>query len=79
MDDTKLERFMSERKPIFVITIPFCGQETWVALGEYIREKGLEKDYYVFILTGNEPKFQMFSDKEIEPIQIEELKELLKL
>lgn len=43
-------------------------------------KKELDQDYHVFIYNSEDQKdmeFQMFSDHEIEPIELEKLKELV--
>lgn len=69
---------MSDRKPIFVIQLANTHPEVAMRLNDHLITKGVQDDYHVIIILGNENKFQMFSDKEIEPIQLDELKELLK-
>lgn len=66
---------MSDRKPIFVITVPFGSDIP--SISESAKVKEVSKDYHILIVAGKEMNFQIFSDKEIEPIQIEELKKML--
>ncbi len=61
-------------KPIFIIIAPEAGN-TAIEL-----PKGGMPDYHIlYVQSPNVDKieFKMFSDKEIEPIQIEQLKELI--
>ena len=63
-------------KPIFIITIPYEAQLQEVEHYRGIVKK-LEGDYHVLLVGGDDLNFKMFSDKEIEPIQLEELKNIV--
>lgn len=66
-------------KPIFIIKLPEISRYYYEGIKkELIRfREDLEKDYHVLIFScGEEYDFKMFSDKEIDPIKLEELKEL---
>lgn len=65
-------------KPIFIISIPHLP-DTKLDFSEIVT-KEIQDDYHVIINVDPEIrscKYQMFSDHEIEPIQIEKLKEML--
>ena len=66
------------RKPIFIVTVPSYFSEGEI---DGIKEglKHIGEDYHVLVVTGNveDPEFKMFSDHEIEPIELEKLKELI--
>jgi len=66
-------------KPIFVITIAAHGSPgNYHNIAEMLEKK--LPDYHVLISFDyklENSKYQLFSDKEIEPIQIEELKKLI--
>lgn len=73
-------------KPIFIITLPFFPKtEDDIHFIEYKHKQSnpdLHKDYHVlFGFDGNlkNLQYQMFSDKEIEPIELDKLKEILNL
>lgn len=66
-------------KPIFIITIPQTNNEEmreWEKAIEMIKQ-----DYHCILVSERVDKveFKLFSDKEIEPIEIEKLKEILKI
>lgn len=66
-------------KPIFVLQV----KENYTLaqrdkIMSYLDKIGFYDDYYFFMLNGcNEPKAQIFSDKEIEPIELEKLQKLV--
>lgn len=70
-------------KPIFVITIAapaFDIPEWYEKNKESLKE--LYSEYHIFLVVDSKlkyNKYQLLSDKDIEPIQLEELKRLLKL
>lgn len=70
-------------KPIFVVNIPINAFQSTEAANKYI--DGLVKelnDYHVLTIfdgTSIDLRFRMFSDKLIEPIELEKLKEELNL
>ena len=62
-------------KPIFIIGLP-----SGVDHSELLNAaEDISQDYHVFVYTdeSNEFKFQVFSDHEIEPIELENLKEII--
>lgn len=69
-------------KPIFVIKTCSISREGFETFKQSIRKKveEIEKDYHVLIVAGTELdywKFQVFSDHEIKPIELEKLKEIV--
>ena len=68
-------------KPIFIIVIPGFPPQDKLAEIRNRYNNQLAEDYHVIVLHGGSSgyEFKMFSDKEIEPIELEKLKELLKL
>lgn len=67
-------------KPIFVIQLPNATSDFVKNMSEKLT--GRMEDYHVLVLGTEgtmikEPKFQLFSDKEIEPIELEKLKEII--
>lgn len=62
-------------KPILVVTTNATPQQVDAML--QVLNKKIGEDYHVFAILGKEAKVQMFSDKEIEPIELEELKNLV--
>jgi hypothetical protein len=66
-------------KPIFVLylTTKVTAEQNDRILN-HLREIGFDKDYYFFMINdAKENKCQLFSDKEIDPIEIEELKKII--
>ena len=65
-------------KPIFIVKVPisFTQEKCDYALDGI---KGKLTDYHVIMVVNslNDWGFQLFSDKEIEPIELEKLKEIL--
>ncbi len=64
------------RKPIFIVQTNDQTLSSGLALSD------LADEYHLIVLyesSFKETKFQLFSDREIEPIKLEELKEILKL
>lgn len=69
-------------KPIFLIGVPVDSHEAEVEKLKHWGFSKLADDYHVLIyrMRDKSPmKFQLFSDKEIEPIELENLKEELEL
>ena len=70
-------------KPIFIMNISIFlnalySSEIEKRMNEF--KKQIENDYDVLIIRASpETFFKMFSDKEIEPINLEELKALLNI
>lgn len=68
------------RKPIFIIKVPNnLNRDVFEKIQEQANDK-LGNDYYVLLVSANieDFDFQCFSDEKIEPIELDELKELLK-
>lgn len=64
-------------KPILIMQLQI-NAESSIRLNNYIKQCGIEKDYYVFIvITEGENKFQVFSDHEVEPIELDKLKAII--
>lgn len=68
------------RKPIFIIQLPRVkSQQEFEAYKNAV--KSFESDYHILMYEDHNEEsasFKMFSDHEIEPIKLEELKELIK-
>lgn len=64
-------------KPIFIINAPHIDVEELEGLKKAISV--FSDDYFTLIINENREdwKFQMFSDKEIEPIELQKLQELV--
>lgn len=70
-------------KPIFIATFGHFPEDV-VQRNDIISHfEDLKEDYHVFVLfedwngESHKSKFQVFSDKEIEPTELERLKELV--
>lgn len=66
-------------KPIFVVVVNHLMDEQQYGKLSQELQKKLD-DYHVIVAADShapELKFQLFSDKNIEPIQLDELKELV--
>ena len=65
-------------KPIFIVQFPSTTTKDQASQVSYYFNKNLV-DYNVFVVsnTQNIWDFKLFSDKEIEPIELEKLKELI--
>lgn len=64
------------RKPIFVVQLG-CGHNNLEDKQKIANNlKYLEENYYVLICFNNsgENKFELFSDEDVEPIDLDELK-----
>ena len=67
-------------KPIFIISLPRATQDHVKSVFKNIPIQ-LKYDYHVLVYSDMsilDVKFQLFSDKEIEPIELQKLKDLLK-
>ena len=68
------------RKPIFIVNIPLCESKEQFELVTRQFES-LKEDYHVLIvediMTCSKIRFKMYSDHEIEPIEMEKLKEIV--
>ena len=67
-------------KPIFIITINWPS-DNFEGISRFQQDIQLKlHDYHVLVSCDGsitETKYQLFSDKEIEPIELEKLKEIL--
>jgi len=67
------------RKPIFVTYIPnTVSCERFSEIQKTLKEE-LKEEYHLLVVSKDvkEFEFQMFSDKDIAPIELDKLKELL--
>ena len=73
-----LWRFEMKRKPIFVAFLPRSASFNEV---QRMRESllcHLNGEYHIVVVkSGYKTKFQVFSDKEIKPIQLKKFKEFV--
>lgn len=69
------------RKPIFIIRTPHFSNDADRTEFNEMMNKELADSYHLLIFDSADEdtfKFQMFSDHEIEPIELEKLKKLVK-
>jgi hypothetical protein len=66
-------------KPIFIVTVPNISWDTTNEIKESLF-KQIGNDYHCFVVNDCNKtsfEFQMFSEKLIDPIELERLKELV--
>lgn len=75
--DTNIQTQIMSAKPIFVIRKPHMSEADRKDFIQLMNEQ-LQGDYHVLLFESNDKisfSFQMFSDHEIEPIELEALKQ----